>query len=162
MKRLSRDLRGGNDSNDIPGQIEQVIAEGIRDDVIAGIASIQDKDGNYLGSDNPNASVKAMAAKIGYQVIWQGEQIAYLEFGTGAAGASGGYSGSAMAEAGYSPDPTKEMWYYPDNVIGDAVLSHGLMPQAPMLNASIAMRQVSTLMPAKLILEEALQLAVTV
>ena len=155
MKALARDLK-----DTIKVDIEQATCAGIAEDVRLGIASIQDKDGNYLGADP--AAVNVQVGLLGHDVIWRGQQIAYLEFGTGAAGASGGYFGSAMAEAGYSPDPTKTMWYYKDSASGESVLSHGLMPQAPMLNASIIMRSVSDLMPAQTILKEALQRAVTV
>lgn len=141
--------------------IERSVCKSIASDVRTGIASITDKDGNYLGGDDPYTAVTVEAGLKGHDVLWKGKQITFLEFGTGAAGA-GRYSGPAMAQAGYSPDPTKKAWVYHDAKTDKGEWSHGLTPQAPMLNAAIAARQLVNFAPAKVILKEALRRAVTV
>jgi hypothetical protein len=156
VKRLTNQMKAFSIAlNDrIKTRIEQATCAGIAEDVRAGIGSITDKDGNYLGSDP--ASVSVAVGFIGHDVLWRGEQIAYLEFGTGSKGAAGGYSGSAMAKAGYHPDPSKTSWGYYDSVLGPTV-SYSLSPQAPMANAAAAMRHVSALTPARTVLKEALR-----
>lgn len=161
VKYFSQNLRGGVNSRDIPGSIEQAVAAGVRDDVIMGIASIQDVDGNYLGTDNPNASVIAIPDTIGHSVIWSGEQIFFVEFGTGAAGAGGGKDATAAMAAGHHPDPSKQTWWYLDAKTQKAEMSHGLVPQAPMWNAAMAMRRAGALIPARLVVEEELRRAFT-
>lgn len=153
-KELSRALK-----DDIKVDMEQAMCAAIADDVRAGIASIQDVDGNYLGGD-PSA-VTIEVGLPGHDVIWRGEQIAYLEFGTGAKGAAGGYPRpDIMAQANYHPDPTKEAWDYLNQ--GHEVTSFGGDPYAPMANASAKMRHIDNSAPARLVLKEALQRAVTV
>ena len=120
--------------------VEQTVAQDVAQTVRANIAMIQDLDGNYLGGDNPNAAVSVEVGMPGHDVIWRGNQIAYLEFGTGSAGASSLYPGGAMGEAGYYPDPTKDKWVYLDRKTDEPTWSHGLAPQAPMYRASVAMR----------------------
>jgi hypothetical protein len=153
LKMLSNDL---NDA--IKVDIEQATCASIALDVQAGISAIQDVDGNYLGGDP--AAVTVEVGLSGHDVIWTGQQIAFLEFGTGAKGAAGGYTGAAMAEAGYQPDPAKTSWGYLNN--GQPVTSFSMEPHAPMANAATAMRHVTMLEPARKILEEALLRAVAV
>ena len=161
VKYLAQDLRGGQESRDIPGSIERAVTSSVRDDVIMGIASIQDVDGNYLGTDNPNASVIAIPVALGHSVIWSGEQIKFIEFGTGAAGAGSGKDVTGAMAAGHSADPTKTTWFYYDSKTQKAEMSHGLVPQAPMWNAAMAMRRAGALIPAKVIVEEELRRAFT-
>lgn len=155
LKALSRELR-----DEIKVGIEQETCAVIATEVKANIAGISDLDGNYLGGENPNASVTVEVSMVGHEVIWRGQQIAYLEFGTGAPGAAYPYSGKAMAEAGYHPDPTKDQWWYKDAKIGPWV-SLGLVPQAPMYHASLLLRSGVILMPARAVLKGALARAVT-
>jgi len=137
--------------------IEQAVCMGVAEDVQMGIAAIQDVDGNYAGG-SPSAVVVEVGLP-GHDVIWRGGQIAYLEFGTGSAGARGGYPGAAMAAAGYQPDPSKTSWVYLND--GHAVVSFGGAPYAPMYNAGLAMRRIGALIPAREVVGEALRLAVT-
>ena len=151
LKALAKKL-----DDDVKVDIERATCATIAEDVRLGISSIQDLDGNYLGADNPNASVNVEVGLPGHDVVWRGEQIAYLEFGTGASGALHPYPGTAMGATGYyRPDPKKAWWVYKDARLG-AVLSQGLIPQAPMYNASVAMRTVSQLGPARRVLRGAL------
>lgn len=154
LKTLSRGLL---DTTKVA--MEQATCVGVAEDVRMGIGAISDVDGNYLGADT--AAVSIEVGLPGHDVIWRGQQIAYLEFGTGAAGASGAYGGSAMAKAGYHPDPSKETWAYIDRALNEAVISGGLGPQAPMYNAGLAMRYIGAMGPAKIVLKGAIQRAVT-
>jgi len=152
IKTLAKSL---NDK--VKVDIEQAVCGSIAEDVQIGIAMIQDVDGNYIGG-NPS-SVFVEVGMIGHDVIWRGTQITYLEFGTGAAGAAGHYPGAAMPMSGYIPDPTKHSWTYKN--MGHGVTSFGAVPHAPMWNAAMAMRRAGALIPAKVIVEEALRRAVT-
>lgn len=142
LKVLQSELRG-----DIPADIQITAAGAVADMVRGNIASIPDVDGNYLGTDNPNASV---AVRVGpdqrHDVVWTGKQIAFVEFGTGATGAAGGYAG--VRPMGYAPDPTKKEWVYRDRKSGNAEVSYGLAPQAPMLDAALEARRLRVLRSA--------------
>lgn len=157
LKEFSRALR-----EDIPTDIERATGAVVASLVQNNIAGIADVDGNYLGTDNPNASVTVEVALSGHEVIWRGKQIAFVEFGTGAAGASGGYPGLAMAAAGYHPDPTKTLWVFKDAKTGEARISTGLSPQAPMLNAVMAFMHGDPKAPARSVLKGAIRRALTV
>lgn len=133
LKRLSQEMR-----DDIPTDIEQGVAAKAAELVIQNIAA-SEVDGNYLGTDNPEASVSVVKTFNGHGALWRGKQIVYVEFGTGAAGAAQPYPGVAMAAAGYYPDPNKDAWWYMDAKIGPWV-SLGLPPQAPMYHAAGQMR----------------------
>ena len=159
LKALARDL--GDEHGDVVIDIEQDTAGLVAEMVRANIAGIPDKDGNYLGTDNPNASVSIVNRLKGYGVVWVGEQIAYVEFGTGAEGAADPYKGPAIVEANYHPDRTKKQWAYKDKKTGKPEVSEGLAPQAPMYHAAIAGREALKFVGAKR-LKEALHDAVTV
>lgn len=154
VRSLLKDLKAFSRAlgDDIKVDIEQAMCAAIAEDVRADIASIRDVDGNYLGTDNPNASVVVEVGLPGHDVIWRGRQIAYVEFGTGARGV--GYPGPAMSEAGYHPDPTKKSWWYLDARLGGAVRSHGLPPHAPMYHAARVARMGGAA-PARLVLRRA-------
>jgi len=155
LKTLAREMR-----LDMAGEVERAVAVPLAALVRENIAGIADVDGNYLGSENPNASVVIEKGLPGHDVIWRGQQIEYLEFGTGAAGV--GYPGPAMAMAGYAPDPTKQRWTYKDAKSGEGTLSEGLRFQAPMYNAALEIRLLDVYRPAKMVLREAVRRAVTV
>lgn len=140
LKQLSRELK-----DDIKVDIERETCDAIASDVRLLIASIPDVDGNYLGSDNPNAavSVEVGFGSAHHQVIWRGKQIRFLEFGTGRRGSLEPYRGVAMSTVGYRPDAQKETWWYAEN--GQPVQAYGLTPQAPMYNAATAARVGKTL-----------------
>jgi hypothetical protein len=155
MKQFARALK-----DQVVVDIEQVTCAVIAADVRENIMGITDVDGNYLGSDNPNASVVVEVGLPGHDVIWRGKQIAYLEFGTGATGM--GYPHPAMGQAGYAPDPSKKTWTYKDAKSGVGTVSHGIPFQAPMYHASVVMRAVDSYGPARAILRKAARDAVTV
>jgi len=185
IRQLARDFKAlaarfrEEDDQHVGRIIEQEAGEVIAERVRYNIASIQDVDGNYLGSDNPNASVMVEKAQTGHEVVWRGKQIVYLEFGTGAKGAAGGYPGSAMGASGYSPDPTKEVWAYQDarktapagrrprrslgsSGRGTWVFSYGLAPQAPMYNVSLRFARIVLKRTAQDVVKEAVESAITV
>jgi len=130
LNALAKELKG-----DLGGDIERAMCRKMATKVQSNFAGMTDLDGNYLGGENPNASLKVEPALEGHELVWRGEQIAYLEFGTGATGAMGSYGGTAMAKAGYHPDPTKKSWGYEDAKLGGQI-SHGIPPYAPMYDAS--------------------------
>lgn len=137
LNRLAKDL-----PDDIATMVNVAAAEEAAKVVRRNVATISNLDGNYDGGENPEATV---VVRVGYKgrsqsVVWQGSQIAYLEFGTGAAGASNPYQGIAIGATGYTPDPTKDEWAYLDTKSGKAEISHGIPPYAPMYNASVEMR----------------------
>jgi hypothetical protein len=134
LKQLARELR-----DDVVVDIERGVGEQIAEQVRANIANIYTLDGNYDGGENPGAAVRVFPMDIGHGVIWSGSQIAFLEFGTGAAGAADPYPGPAIGAAGYHPDGTKDQWWYDDARLG-LWLSLGLPPLAPMLNAATEAR----------------------
>jgi hypothetical protein len=154
LKTLAKEMR-----LDMAGEVERAVAFPVAALVRKNIASIADVDGNYLGSDNPNASVVIEKGLPGHDVIWRGAQIEFIEFGTGAAGV--GYPGPAMAMAGYAPDPTKQGWGYMDAKLGPTE-STGLAAQAPMYNSAAEMRLINVYDPARVVLREAVRRAVTV
>ena len=142
VRQLSKDLKtfARKLRQDIPGWVEQDAGAQVAATVQTNISGIPDVDGNYLGTENPNAAVTVdPALGGGHEVVWAGKQIAFVEFGTGATGM--GYPGPAMAAAGYHPDPTKKRWVYRDGKSGALTISHGLAPQAPMLHAAILHRR---------------------
>lgn len=159
LKALARDL--SDEHGDIVIETEQEVAAAIADRVRLNIATIPDKDGNYFGTENPNASVAVVNKLKGYWVVWSGEQIKYVEFGTGAKGAAGSYPNPAMGMMNHHPDSTKKEWAYKDKKTGRPELSVGLAPQAPMYHASIGGRYVLRATGIRK-LKEALNNAVTV
>lgn len=152
LKTFSASLHeGGKTKVDIEQAVAADVAVGLRER----IANIADVDGNYLGTDNPNAAVTVEVGLPGHDVIWRGKQIAFIEFGTGARGV-GYVLPAVMAKAGYRPDPLKKGWWYPDAKLGKPVFSRGIPPYAPMANTA-AMMQLQNLEPGKVVLREALR-----
>ena len=164
IKNLTRQLTAFSKSLREGGKAKVDVEQAVAADVAVGlrqrIAGIPDVDGNYLGTDNPNASVTVEVGLPGHDVIWRGKQITFVEFGTGARGARGaGYVlPEVMAKAGYHPDPLKEGWWYPDAKLGDGkpIFSRGIPPYAPMANTA-AMMRIQNLEPAKVVLRGALR-----
>jgi hypothetical protein len=142
IKRLARNLKAlAKEINlNAAGEVERNVGAEVAYFVQDNIAIIPDVDGNYLGSENPNASVIVRKGFVGHDVVWIGDQIAFLEWGTGAEGASAIVDPVSMAKAGYSPDPTKDTWAYLDKKTGKAEISVGIQPQAPMFNAALTAR----------------------
>ena len=139
LNELKRQLR-----DDIPTEIEQAVGADVMKEVVINIPTdLRDLDGNYLGTLDGASAVSLEVGYKGHDVIWRGEQIAFIEFGTGASGALHPYPG--VMAPGYKPDETKAWWVYTDLLTGDpdhdfAVLSQGLTPQAPMYNAAARAR----------------------
>lgn len=143
--------------HDVAVDIEETAGNRIADTLRYRIASIPDVDGNYLGSDNPNAAVSVKAGLVSQglptRVSWHGQQVKFLEFGTGATGAGRGSWGEgasyprpeAMAEAGYHPDPTKQMWWYKDEKLKMYLESFGIPPYAPVAQTAADARRLGTL-----------------
>lgn len=130
IKRLQRTLK----SKDFNQAILDDVGEELYDIVKDNITSAR-LDGNYQGSDPIDLWY---THTLGDQVRWRGDQIAYVEFGTGAAGA-GRYPKPELMGTKYRPDSNKLMWWYKDARTGPT-LSYGLAPQAPMYKSSVEMR----------------------
>lgn len=141
LKQLAKDLRG----EEITYDIERDACRRAEAILRGHIGSIPDPDGNYSGFDSP--TITTDAELTGHSVSWFGSQIKYLEFGTGATGASGSYPyPDAMAAVdGYHPDPTKRVWFYKDRKDGDIYKTHGIPPYAPMANTVATMRAAKVL-----------------
>jgi hypothetical protein len=86
--------------------------------------------------EDPVVDVRGFTLDATY-VRWRGgDQMAYVEFGTGAKGAENRVHTAAALEAyNYWPDPTKQFWYYKDRKTAEIKKSHGLAPYAPMERA---------------------------
>ena len=160
LKNLTRQLTAFSKSLREGGKVKVDVEQAVATEVAAGlrqrIAGIPDVDGNYLGTDNPNASVTVEVGLPGHDVIWRGKQITFVEFGTGARGAATILDPVTMAKVGYHPDPTKRRWFYKDAKTGVVTLSRGIPPYAPMANTA-AMMRILNLEPAKVVLRGALR-----
>jgi hypothetical protein len=131
---------------DIPTEVERAVGAQVAEKVIMNVPTdLRDLDGNYLGTVDAAASVTVEKGYRGHNVMWRGEQIAFVEFGTGAAGAGSPYGG--VMSPGYRPDPTKAFWVYQDTKFGN-VLSRGLAPQAPLYGAAMQARSAGWLKQA--------------
>lgn len=160
IKTLTRQLSNFAASLREGGKTKVGIEQAVAADVAVGlrqrIANITDVDGNYLGTDNPNAAVTVEVGLPGHDVIWRGKQIKFVEFGTGARGAAAILDPVTMAKVGYHPDPTKRRWFYKDAKTGVVTLSRGIPPYAPMANTA-AMMRIMNLEPGKAVLRGALR-----
>lgn len=166
IKRLARQLRLlAKEANlNWAGEVERELGANVATLAQARIADIADVDGNYLGSDNPNAAVMVRKGLIGHDVVWSGGQIVFLEFGTGAAGAGAVVDPVTMGKAGYTPDPTNERWAYLDDKTGKAEISVGIKPQAPMYATALTTRNgmPEMLKTSGTLITEAVRRAITV
>lgn len=146
LKNLTKEIRSGGK---LAAAVEIEVANALAKDVSRRVSEVPRSgpigvDGNVEGVEPPNVIVQT--AMDGTEVLWLGDQIAFVEFGTGARGAAGFYPYPvAMGEANYHPDPTKRSWWYPYN--GYAIKSYGIPPYAPMASAALMM---DTQNPAKL------------
>lgn len=143
LRALARRLRDLEQDckpmGDVIGAATRIVADDVLRDARANLQAAQgDLDGNYFGSSP--SSMRVLPTPNGMRVVWTGEQIAYLEFGTGAAGAANIVNPAGMSRAGYWPDSTKTEWWYFDTVEGDFLLSTGLVPHAPLYLAAVMQR----------------------
>ena len=141
IRQLKKVQRGFENFNDTGGD---KWADEVASYARQNIASIRDPDGNFEGLGPENIVV--LAPTDIYQILWRGDQIAYLEFGTGALGAAGAYP--IPAGVMYRPDPTKQSWWYYDIMLNGVTESTGLAPQAPMFRAATRARQIGAKSPA--------------
>lgn len=141
LRQLARQIKSFAKSldEDLTYEMCKARAEDVKEDISGNVGLIwasEGIDGNY-----DSVRVVARQGGMGYfEVLWQGSQIAFLEFGTGATGASTPYPGTAMAQAGYHPDPTKFEWFYEDAWTGEILKSRGVPAYAPMYNAAVKAR----------------------
>lgn len=121
-----------------PGKMVQALTKFGEEQISRGLDDIVDKDGNYLAAAG---SEQSGAKGLAYM---QGEQAAFLEFGTGVEGrdsphpqageAGWGYgSGAAISSAGD--------WFYWDSVKERYIHTQGIPAQMPVFKAANAIRQ---------------------
>lgn len=131
MKSLESRLKRSND-------LSKTVADLLKTEMSKNLGSMvgippEKGGGNDLGS------IRTTAKNQIATLTWKGDQIWYLEFGTGIVGAGRYPDGSTMAEAnGYSPRPMGhsdgEFWRLPhefDLADGTGVYSSGWKPYAP-------------------------------
>lgn len=95
-------------------------------------------DGNYSGDVSFNKT------PLGYEVIYEGEQVAYIEFGTGLMG-QGLYPESDITnKANWSYDRGghgNNGWAYTDHRTGEPCYSYGMIGEKPVYRALAQTRQ---------------------
>lgn len=131
IKRLARQMKRFQNRLKRTDFADEMLAE-VTEDLRAEVGRIPDLDGNY------DSTTIDYFEPLGL-VSWRGSQITFLEFGTGAKGASQPYQGTMPAD--YSPDPTLYEWIYQDRKTMQAELSEGLTPQAPMYKTALKARR---------------------
>jgi hypothetical protein len=90
-------------------------------------------------------------------VTWRGDQISYIEFGTGQRGFIYAYPDQAfMTALGYTLNPERTFWFYTDNAGKHSNYSHGLEAQAPMWKTAAEMRKVNTNVTLKPLVKKAI------
>jgi len=91
-------------------------------------------DGNYGGD------IEFVAIPNGYAVTYNGEQVAYIEFGTGIEGESSPYPDSdILSKANWEYDVNNhgtKGWYYKDHRTGEVHKSYGMVGNMPVYRAS--------------------------
>lgn len=130
MKRLANRMKETG-ANSFPQDVHEELSERALDTLTKNVFEIPARDGN----DDSFGTSMLLLPPMTTKVIWRGSQVAYLEFGTGARGASTPYMRpDYMHRFNYHPDPTKEMWVYLRG--NEPVLSVGLAPAAPLYRTS--------------------------
>lgn len=120
LRGFARDLESGDFSTELREIVLQILLEDLRDN----ISYITDRDGNLAGSQEiihtRNISV----------IRWTGDQIRFLEFGTGTQGVNQPYPGQLMNLIGY--DPVDHSWSYWDRETASVKKTDGIPAYAPM------------------------------
>ena len=132
LKQLRRDMREGYTT----GDISLAIAKDVAADIRANVANIENLDGNYEGALDVMSAVNIRSAVKAHEVYWRGEQIFYLEFGTGRPGAYTLVDSKTASLANYHPNVAKTQWVYVDELTGEETLSFGIPAYAPVYKAA--------------------------
>lgn len=121
-----------------PHIIVEALADYGKEQIAQGIGSIRDKDGNYL------ATVGSYTFDNGGVAYMEGEQAAYLEYGTGIKGQASPHPKAKEAGWQYNSGKTIKRtgdWSYWDPVKGQYVHTKGIPAQMPVLKAANAIRK---------------------
>lgn len=137
LKQLRRDMRGGYTT----GDISLAIAKDIAADIKMNVTAIENLDGNYEGALDVMSAVNIRGAIKAQEVYWRGEQIFYLEFGTGVPGARTLLDSKSAALANYHPNVASVEWVYIDGLSGKEVLTFGTPAYAPVYRAAQSARR---------------------
>lgn len=137
-----------NDINDyktkienLPKQLEYKLAEIAVDEIKANLLGITDTDGNAIG-------IVGVETQINKTIVYnQGEDVAYIEYGTGVNGKINSHPDAEKAGWQYDMGSTihttkggKRMWKYYDNIKGHYRITSGIPAQMQLLKASIKIR----------------------
>lgn len=114
LRKLAKELKSDNTLQPIRNALAQRLLERLNHY----IATIDDPDGNSIGV----ADIKNVWERS--YVRWIGDQVIFLEYGTGHYGALSGYIG--VYAAGYKPED--HYWWYGGRLTG------GIPAYAPMYN----------------------------
>ena len=121
----------------LPDKIErknqQLVEEG-KNILDTNISNIPNFDGNDKGM------TFGTAVDLNAKIEWQGEQVQFLEFGTGIVGSRQAYEGELppgweYGKGKYSGRHEDGHWHYSKNG-GEPILTYGIPAYAPMLHAS--------------------------
>lgn len=121
-----------------PHKIVETLVDYGKEQIAQGIGSIRNKDGNYL------ATAGSYVFGDGGVAYMEGEQAAYLEYGTGVKGQSSPHPQANEAGWQYNSGSTISStgdWSYWDPVKGQYVHTKGIPAQMPVLKAANAIRQ---------------------
>lgn len=121
-----------------PRKIVETLADYGKEQIAQGINGIRDKDGNYLA-----AADSYVYGDTGFAYM-EGEQAAYLEYGTGVFGQSSPHPKANEAGWQYNSGPTISStgdWSYWDSIKSQYVHTKGIPAQMPVLKAANAIKQ---------------------
>lgn len=133
LKKLEGKLKR---SNDVP----KVLASELENALVRNLPQFSDAWDYKIGGANGTGVVRSSAANQTASLTWSGDQIWYLEFGTGAPAVGKYPDPQTMAEAGgYAPRPSGHLfgskWALPKDEYqtedGKWVVSGGWQPYAP-------------------------------
>ncbi|HEX3038153.1 MAG TPA: hypothetical protein VHO94_04070 [Oscillospiraceae bacterium] len=142
LDKLLSDVKGYRDKvNAAPAKITEQLAEIGAEAIQQNIAGITDLDGNAPGVVSKSASGSTAT------VSQTGSQIAYLEYGTGAQGATAPHPQASQVGWQYGSGKNirqmkngKAMWRYYDKLKGHYRITDGLPAQKQVFRAALTMR----------------------
>lgn len=143
LKRLLANVREYQKKvEEAPQKLVRSLAEYGEREIDRNIDGITDKDGNVLATAGRYAFDDTGFAYM------EGEQSAYLEFGTGFKGKLSPHPGASDAGWEYGVGPTiretssgKKMWRYRLSGTGQYRFTEGIPAQMPVLNATNSIRK---------------------
>lgn len=140
LKRLRKQLTSSYEGT-LP-ELEETAANSLLETLNGHISAISHPDGNF--ADPMDVSVRSVPG-FGTRLIWSGNQVAFLEFGTGAVAIeTGGYDlPDVHLSAGYEHQrlhgelAPSEWWGYKDRSTGESARTRGIPAYAPMYKTAM-------------------------